>query len=172
MPQGSLLFIIFYNDFPDVREEVGSSILYADDDTDNVSHSDPDALQQMIQQEADKSTSWVQDNKLVVSGAKNKLLIVGTKELRKSKLINQDKVLQITVDGHTVKESTSERLIGLIVNNTMTWENQLYGNSEHKGRAGIIKKLSSVMPKDKLAIFAEGLFFSLLNYCIEVFGNV
>ena len=58
VPQGSLLgpilFLIFYNDFPDVREEVGSSILYADDDTDNVSHSDPDTLQQMIQQEADK----------------------------------------------------------------------------------------------------------------------
>ena len=28
------------------------------------------------------------------------------------------------------------------------------------------------MPKDKLRIFAEGLFFSLLNYCIEVYGNV
>ena len=28
------------------------------------------------------------------------------------------------------------------------------------------------MPKDKLCIFAEGLFFSLLNYCIEVYGNV
>jgi hypothetical protein len=181
VPQGSLLgpflFIIFYNDFPDVREEVGSSILYADDD--NVSHSDPDTLQQMIQQEADKSTSWVQDNKLVCSGSKTKLLIVGTKELRRSKLTNQNKVIQINVDGHEVKESTSERLLGLIVNNTMTWENHLYGNSEHKGlvtklsqRAGIIKKLSFVLPREKLVIFAEGLFFSLLNYCIEVFGNV
>ena len=183
VPQGSLLgpilFLIFYNDFPDVREEVGSSILYADDDTDNVSHSDPDTLQQMIQQEADKSTSWVQDNKLVCSGSKTKLLIVGTKELRRSKLTNQNKVIQINVDGHEVKESTSERLLGLIVNNTMTWENHLYGNSEYKGlvsklsqRAGIIKKLSFVLPKEKLVIFAEGLFFSLLNYCIEVFGNV
>ena len=183
VPQGSLLgpilFLIFYNDFPDVREEVGSSILYADDDTDNISHSDPDTLQQMIQQEADKSTSWVQDNKLVCSGSKTKLLIVGTKELRRSKLTNQNKVIQINVDGHEVKESTCEPLLGLIVNNTMTWENHLYGNSEHKGlvsklsqRAGIIKKLSFVLPKEKLVIFAEGLFFSLLNYCIEVFGNV
>ena len=28
------------------------------------------------------------------------------------------------------------------------------------------------MPKDKLRTFAEGLFFSLVNYCIEVYGNV
>ena len=40
---GPLLFIIFYNDFPDVREE-GESILYADDDTDNVSDNDPNTL--------------------------------------------------------------------------------------------------------------------------------
>ena len=47
VPQGSLLglllFLIFYNDFPDIRTE-GSSILYADDDTDNVEDCDPSAL--------------------------------------------------------------------------------------------------------------------------------
>ena len=55
----------------------------------------------------------------------------------------------------------------------------LHGNDEHKGlitklsqRAGIIRKLSFVMPKERLIIFAEGLFFSLLNYCIEVYGNL
>ena len=88
-------------------------------------------------------------------------------------------MLKIEVDGHEVTESTSERLLGMVINNTMTWEHHLYGNDEHKGlisklsqRSGIIWKLSFIMPKDKLRIFAEGLFFSLLNYCIEVYGNV
>ena len=83
VPQGSLLgpilFIIFYNDFPDIRDDGGTSVLYADDDTDNVSHSNPDILEQMIQEEANKSTAWVHDNKLVCSGSKSKLLIIGTK---------------------------------------------------------------------------------------------
>ena len=68
---------------------------------------------------------------------------------------------------------------GILINNTMTWENHLFGNEEHQGlasklsrRSGIIRKLSFIMPRDKLRIFAEGLFFSLLNYCIDVYRNV
>ena len=182
VPQGSILgpilFIIFYNDFPEVREE-GSSVIYADDDTDNVSDNDPIVLKQKIQREANLSTSWVRDNKLVCSGSKTKLLIVGTKELRKSKLTSRDLSIEINVDGHPVKESESERLLGVLVNNTMTWEHHLHGNDDHKGlipklaqRSKIIWKLSLVMPKEKLKMMAEGIFFSLLNYCIEVYGNV
>ena len=182
VPQGSLLgpilFLIFYNDFPDAREE-GESVLYADDDTDTVSDKDPEVLQVKIQREANLSTSWVTDNRLVCSGSKTKLLVVGTKELRKSKLTSVNKRIEIIVDGHTVTESQSERLLGLLINNTMTWKDHLYGNNENKGlipklsqRANYIWKLSRVMPKERLNILAEGIFFSLLNYCIEVYGNV
>ena len=119
------------------------------------------------------------DNKLVCSGSKTKLLVVGTKELRRSKLTSKNKILKIKVAGHEVIESNSERLLGLVVNNTMTWENHLYGNEEYSGivsklsqRTGMIKRLSKIMPKERLTVFAEGMFFSLLNYCIEVYGNV
>ena len=129
----------------DTRGEGASSILYADDDTDNVSHSNPDILQLKIQQEADKSTSWVRDNKLVCSGSKTKLLIIGTRELRKSKLISQNKVIRINVDGHEVEETSSERLLGLMINNTMTWENHLYGNHENRGLVGKLSQRAGII---------------------------
>ena len=121
--------------------------MYADDDTDNVSDANPDVLEQKIQNEANKSTSWVHNNKLVCSGSKTKLLVIGIKELRKSKLTNNNKVFEINVAGRTVTESTSECLLGVIINNTLTWEH-IYGNEEHRGlitklsqRAAFIRKL-------------------------------
>merc|ERR1712105_402114 len=39
-------------------------------------------------------------------------------------------------------------------------------------RAKIIHRLSHMMPLQRLNMIAEGIFFSILNYCIEVYGNV
>ena len=76
-------------------------------------------------------------------------MVIGTKELRISRLHDQNKVISINVAGHDVTETKSERLLGLIVNNTLTWEHYLYGNEDNKGlipkltqRAANIKKLS------------------------------
>ena len=122
VPQGSLLgplcFLVFYNDFPAVRSE-GESVLYADDDTDNVSDSNLQALQHKTQAEADLSTAWVSDNRLVCSGNKTKLLVIGTKELRRVRG-GQETKISINVAGHRVEESSSEKLLGLIINNTLT----------------------------------------------------
>ena len=116
---------------------------------------------------------------MVCSGMKTKLLTVGTQELRNSKLLRNNLRLEINVDGCKVVETESERLLGLIMNNVMSWKHHLYGNEETKGlvdklshRASLISKLSKIMPKHRLKTFAEGIFFSVLNYGIGVYGNV
>ena len=130
VPQGSILgpliFLIFNNDFPDSTEE-GESVLFADDDTDNVKDSDPDSLQTKIQNEALRSTDWVADNRMVCAGDKTKLLIIGTKQLRLSKLTSQNKLISVNVCNNHVESCHSEKLLGLIVNEEMSWKDHLYG---------------------------------------------
>ena len=185
VPQGSILgglmFIIFSNDFPASTTE-GESVMFVDDDSEVVQDSDPEALQRKIQIEAVNSANWLEDNRMCVAGDKSKLLVMGTRQLRSMKL-TQDMAIQ--VDGKVVHETRSEKLLGVIINNELTWKEHLHGEKWRQDnlntpglipqlsqRLGILRKLSRIVSKRRLKLFAEGIFYSKLNYCLPVFGNV
>ena len=179
VPQGSvlggLLHVINSNDFP-ACHEVGHSVVYVDDDSDTVHAKDPEVLRNLIEQEAGNSAQWLKDNRLCVAGSKSKLMIIGTKQMRRSKITSEAKIV---VDGQEIAETASEKLLGVVINNELTWKNHLYGDGENEGlmtqlsrRIGIMKKMSKYMSKDNLKYFSSGLFYSKLNYCLPAFGNV
>ena len=118
----------------------------------------------------------MKDNHLCVAGEKSKLLIIGTKQLKESKASAE---LKINVDNKEITETSSEKLLGLVINNELTWKNHLYGDKDNQGlipklskRVGMLQRLSKFMPKQRLKNFASGLFYSVMSYCLPVFGNV
>ena len=180
VPQGSvlggLLHVINSNDLPACHDD-GESVVYVDDDSDFVKAEEPETLKIKIQAEAENSAGWLRDNRLCVAGEKSKLLILGTGEMRASKL--SDEKLKISVDGKEIVETSSEKLLGLVINNTLTWKNHMYGDKDNIGlvpqlgkRLGMLSKLSRYMSKEKLGYFSSGIFYSKLSYCLPVFGNI
>ena len=150
--------------------------MYVDDDSDTVHSADPIRPKNLISQEAGNSASWLTDNRLCVAGEKSKLLVIGTRKLRNQKLLQR---MKIQVEGKEIVETDSEKLLGVVINNELTWKNHLYGDEENEGlvpqlskRIGILKKLSTKMSLEKLKLFASGIFYSKLSYCLPVFGNV
>ena len=179
VPQGSvlggLLHVINSNDFPACHQE-GDSIVYVDDDSDTVSKKNPEGARDSIEREAGNSAQWLKDNRLCVAGNKSKFLMVGTSQLRKSKI---KKEFKIVVDNQEIQETSSEKILGVIVNNVLTWKNHLYGDEENEGliqqlskRVGMLKMMSKYVRKDNLSFFANGMFYSKLIYCLPVYGNV
>ena len=157
VPQGSVLGGLFHvinsNDFPACHQE-GEAVVYVDDDSDTVHAAEPEQLKNLIQKEAENSAMWLSDNGLCVAGDKSKLLVVGTRQRRKQKLNNK---MSINVDGQEIVETESEKLLGVIINNELTWKNHLHGDDSNEGlitqlskRIGILKKLSTRMSQKDL----------------------
>ena len=186
-PQGSILagliFIIYSNDFP-LNSVHGESVVYVDDNTDIVSSAQPSTLQSKLQMKADDSVSWLKDNRMCVAGSKSKLLVVGTK-WQKNKTFEQVGPLSVRIDGQTIFESKSEKLLGVVLSDNLTWKEHLQGEtwrdqgqnssgliSQLSRRVGMIKRLSKCVSKQRLKILVDGIFYSKLNYCLPVFGHV
>ena len=146
-------------------------------DSDFVKDKDHDILIEKIQAEASNSAQWLKDNRLCVAGEKSKLLVIATRDQRAAKAITEDK--EIEVDGTKVSESSSEKLLGLVLNNILTWKNHLYGDEDYMGlipqlnmRLGMLKRLARFISKEKLKYFSSGIFYSKFSYCLPVFGNI
>ena len=128
----SIFHVINSNDLPTCHKEA-ESVVYVDDDTDSVHAKNHTVVLSKLQFEVENTVNWLKDNKMCVAGSKSKFMIIGTQRLR---IANQTQNLFITVDGAQIPESGSEKLLGLVINNKLTWKEYLYGDEENAGLIG------------------------------------
>ena len=152
------------------QKEHDDIIIYADDNTPISGDKDPLRLQDKIHEEA----------KLQVGFLRMTWYAVVIKQTnRHSKLESQNLALKVNICGEEKKETTSEKLLGVIVNNTATFKHHLYGDEENQGllkqlssRVGILRKLKKYLPPAHLKLIMEGIFNSKMVYGFTVWGRV
>ena len=117
------LFLIFINELPEIFKQTNEVqnddkeiIIYADDNTPTTSEKSPINLQTNIEKIGTEVTDWFLKNEMICSLEKTKLLIIGTKSNRKSKLEKDNMKIKIKVCGEEIRESNSENLLGLVIN--------------------------------------------------------
>ena len=85
----------------------------------------------------------------------------------------------IVIAEDTIEESQSEKILGVVVNNTITWKNHLYGDEDNIGlvpclskRIGMLKKVRKYVPNHKFSQIVSGMFTSKLMFCSNVWGGL
>ena len=122
------------------------------------SASQPASQKNKIQNEGTIVTDWFGKNDISCSGEKTKLLFLGTRARRVTLRENVNFSPEVTIRGEVIREITSEKLLGLVINNTITWKHHLYGDNENQGlvpalsqRIGMLKKLIKFGPDRKFS---------------------
>ena len=164
-PQGAILsttiFIILVSDVGLWTKSAITS--YADDTTASISHTDLSALVKDCEEEAENIIKFMSANRLAANTDKTHVLIMRRK-------MNDNDNLIINVGNHEIKESSSENLLGMIVENDLTWNAHVKNMVKKlKYRLFTLRRLSHCIPMDLLRSVACGIFLSVIRYWLPLY---
>uniref|UniRef100_A0A3B3DCY4 Reverse transcriptase domain-containing protein n=1 Tax=Oryzias melastigma TaxID=30732 RepID=A0A3B3DCY4_ORYME len=170
VPQGSclgpLLFSIFMNDLPFVLKHA-TIALYADDSTIYMSGTNAHHLSQDLNDELRAVENWFNVNRLVINAEKTKCMMLGS-----SYLLKDSPVLNLSVSGSPIEQVSEAKLLGVVVDSKMTWNNQIKQILGKMGRSmAMVRQCQKYMPGNIKKMIVESLVLSHLDYCATIWSN-
>ena len=172
VPQGSnlgpLFFLIFYNDLPHVLNCEADA--YADDTTMTVAGKNVEEIGARMTENCGLVTNWMIGNKLKLNADKTHMMTVGTN----ARLRLQDSPVIVNMDGCLIDESEDkfETLLGVQIEPSLKWHIQVEELLKKlKKRLTGLAHLRNILPLGLRKRITEGMFTSVLVYCLPVFGG-
>ena len=172
VPQGSnlgpLFFLVFYNDLP---FSLGCDIdAYADDSTMTATGKNVHEIGVKLTEDCATVSNWMQMNKLKLNADKTHLLTVGTRE----RLQTLNDKLEVRMDGFLLEECDKkcEFLLGCHIQSNLKWSQQVENLlGKLKKRLVGLAKLKFIVPYNTRKTIAQGIFNSVLVYCLPLFAG-
>ena len=135
---------------------------YADDTTCTVYDTNINNLQDKCEEKVNQLLTYMAINRLAANDDKTKILVM--------KHGNQDEELTFKIGDAEVKESTSEKLLGVWVANSLNWAEHIERLEDDLSyRLYTLRKLEQVIPKFLLKKVADGIFNSIIRYALGIF---
>ena len=146
VPQGSilgpLLFLLFIND---MSLNIDSHTdMYADDSTITVTGKTIQVLEDKLQNGVDNIVYWCRRNNLRINVMKTKVMLITTN--RRASMI-PNKLLQVKIKDTYIENVTSHKLLGVIVDNTLSWKQQVVSvQSAASRKLTLLVKIAKYLP--------------------------
>ena len=173
VPQGSILgplfFLLSVNDLPSLLScEIDQ---YADDSTLTATAKSTQEINNILEENCALVSNWMAENQLKLNADKTHLLTLGTQERMR---IPGNKV-SVMMDGHHLVESEDkcEDLLGCKIEGNLKWHRQTENLvSKLRKRISGLAQIKFLLPFRLRKIVTEGMFNSVLAYCLPVFGGL
>ena len=172
VPQGSnlgpLFFLIFFNDLPTfITENIDC---YADDSTLGATAEQIVDIGTKLSNDCGQLSDWMKANTFKLNADKTHFLVMGTS----NRLNNMVEELVVMMEGERLEESKdkSAELLGVTMQCNLKWSLQIKSlAAKLKTRLTGLEKLKYVMNRNNKKNIVEGVFNSVLCYCIPLFGG-
>ena len=87
-------------------------------------------------------------------------------------MIRFGNLLAIRIDDHLIKRVHKTKYLGIIVDNNLTWNEQIdFISTKIKCNVGMIKRVRDSIPKDSLITLYKSLMEPYFKYCKIVWGR-
>ena len=143
---------------------------YADDTTMSVAGATPEAICRELTANCEVVSQWMHGNKLKLNADKTHLMTVGTSR----RLQLQEQSVVVVMDGCVLQESVDkvETLLGCQIEPSLKWHKQIEELLKKlKKRLTALENLRFIIPFQFRKTITEGIFTSVLAYCLPVFGG-
>ena len=145
---GPLLFIIDMNDLPSCVKEAEIT-MYADDTSLYKAFRTAQDLSDELIPAFVKICEWLKMNKLALNVLKTEFMIIGASQ--RLNILDQTPETTsyiISVDGCQIRRVKSVKYLGLIVDDTLTWDEHVdYTSTKMSKNIGIIKRVRTILPR-------------------------
>ena len=160
--------MIYFNDLPTVIDN--EIECYADDSTLSKSGDSIKQISDSLTSDCNSLDKWVKENYFKLNTQKTHFTVLGTS----SKLKKNEETIKVSIEGTELTQSSqkSEMLLGIKIQTDLKWNEHIdFLASKLDKRLGALEKLRYIMDRKTRKRIVEGIFNSVLCYCLPVFGG-
>ena len=163
---GPVLFLIFINDMPLYINEAYAEI-YADDTTVHTSHKDQTVVQVKLQNSSTDFKSWCILHKMFVNLTKTSSMSIGSRQ----NLSNSDDLF-IIIDENDISNVDNQKLLGIIIDKTLSWDKQIDSVCLNiTRRITLLKLLSKYVDMPNLKLYYNSYILPIFDYGCMIWGQ-
>ena len=121
-------------------------------------------IQQLLQNAVNEAIKWFGQNKLTLNINKCNVFIISNKNIVDS--------IDIFINGVKLPFVKSAEYLGVEIDSKLSWSNHIDGLCKKlSSQLYILRRLKQILPTDDINCVYYGIFQSIIDYCITVWGS-